>query len=197
MTPETDFTKPTAWARRAAKGDYASRLSRLPFEWLNPLDFDQTGGLSRESVYGLMSFIAGDLWRNLTAAYGKCDCMVPGKYRKARVFAFETPNFYIWCDTESGDRGTSWQMAAKSSEPQEKRPCGYYAQWKGREAALAETIAFFKGLCCGMAAADEEALNELERFEPGWAAGVRAAAEAAELCACAAKPSAAKSKRAI
>ena len=49
-----------------------------------------------------------DLWKLLTSLYGKCDGMVPGKCRKARVFCFETESLYIWCDSESGDQGTRW-----------------------------------------------------------------------------------------
>ena len=57
---------------------------------------------------------SSELWKPLTAAYGKCDGMVTGKYHKARMFSFETQSLYLWCVTETGDRGSMWQFLDKT-----------------------------------------------------------------------------------
>lgn len=57
-----------------------------------------------------------DLHRSLEMAFGKCDGMAPGKYKKARIFAFETENFRIVAVTETGDRGSGWYFGRRGKE---------------------------------------------------------------------------------
>lgn len=43
----------------------------------------------------------------------KHSVMIDGRYKKARVYMFETPNLFIAANCETGDRGSSWHFASK------------------------------------------------------------------------------------
>ena len=58
-------------------------------------------------------FTDSDLHKPLQAAFLKADCMIPGKYKKARLFCFETPHLYLCAVTETGARGSSWYCNEK------------------------------------------------------------------------------------
>lgn len=75
-----------------------------------------SGHGGRGSAWGancLFNLLGSDLWQDLDPTYGHCDGMVPGKYRKARMFCFDEPEFLVLCATETGDRGTTWMCAPK------------------------------------------------------------------------------------
>ena len=44
----------------------------------------------------------------------KQNTMIEGKYKKARLYLFETPSVYIAATCETGDRGSGWYVLKKS-----------------------------------------------------------------------------------
>lgn len=71
----------------------------------------ERGSASRMAAW---FFHSSDLHKGLEAAYGKCDGMVAGKYKRARAFVFETPSCWLLATTETGDRGSGWSAALKA-----------------------------------------------------------------------------------
>lgn len=115
---------------RTPKKLFKSHIDLLPKHGIMP--FSRTTGHPKhiEQAYAALmesQFVLSDsnLWKGLDPAFGPCDGMVPGKYRKARAFCFESPHLYIWCHTETGDRGTGWFFAEKNAQPLVKRPWSY------------------------------------------------------------------------
>lgn len=123
--------------------------------------------------------LSSDLWKPLSATHGKCDGMVEGKYRKARVFAYETDNLYIWCNTETGDRGTTWLCADKEAEKLKESWRGGYSYADLLPQELAEITGFFEALVVDCALADPACAETL-----GGLTVVRAAMERQELGEC-------------
>jgi hypothetical protein len=160
--------------KRVALGLYKSRLARVQPWGLNPMELleDGTAVDSRSVMFFACS---SDLWKPLTVAFGKCDGMVPGKYKKARVFAFESASAYVWCHNETGDRGTSWFMASKDSVPKDAAS-GFYAYAKLDKAQRAEINDFFQTIMVACALAHEPTMEELADYPP-----VKALLEAREL----------------
>ena len=90
-------------AKRVPAGLFKSLINRQLFEGINPLSI-LIRGPSTVGQEGLIIFLwEPDLWRLLAATYGRCDCMVEGKYKRARVFAFETES-HIHMVCERGER---------------------------------------------------------------------------------------------
>ena len=163
-----------AKAKRAPTGLFKSLIERQRFEGIHPMSVLRGGEMRGQS--GALSFLCeANLWRSLAAAYGRCDCMVEGKYKKARVFAFETENLYIWCASEAGDRRTEWFVSDKSAPAQQKLGGNYqFARWEGMgESKLSEIQMFIKDLIVGAAVADKETM---EKYAPN-VAWVRTAKE--------------------
>lgn len=168
---------------RVAPGLYKSLLSRLPSNELNPLAVREANPDLGWEIDGLLG--DGNLWKVLSPIFGKCDCMEPGRYKKARVFAFETPTYYIWCDNESGDRGNTWSVARKDATPYEpgKAPrWRAYASVKKGDALSNEAGELFERLAIRAALAFEEQFEQLKGASPA----LRALAEAREIGASAA-----------
>lgn len=103
---------------RALRSAQGSVIKDLFAEDRLPAFFLHLGGLEESELLDgagrFTSIMTGsDLWKPLMAAYGKCDGMVAGKYRKARVFCFDTESLHLLCNTETGDRGSSWFVFEK------------------------------------------------------------------------------------
>lgn len=113
-------------------------------------------------------FLLGDadLWKPLTAAYGKCDGMVDGKYHGARLFSFESQNFYFFCRSETGDRGTSWYISDKSKPLPHADGSGFCSYFKPNPDQTKEALHFFDDLLLGMALAHPQTMEELKDCFP-------------------------------
>lgn len=129
---------------RSPKKLFKSHIDLLPMHGLMPYSRSPSNPKHIEQAYAALmesQFVlsASNLWKGLDPAFGPCDGMVPGKYRKARVFCFESPNLYIWCHSETGDRGTGWFFAEKTAKPLDKRPfCYSYFDFATNEKHLLE-----------------------------------------------------------
>lgn len=168
-------------ARRAPRGLFKSLLNRQQFEGINPMSLLRDAALAEQE--GAMSFLCdANLWRSLSAAYGKCDCMVEGKYKRARVFAFETDNLYIWCSSETGERGTGWFLSEKSArEPTTASESYQFARWGGDNGERVQEVrGFVRSLIIGAALADKGTMEAYEsRVE--WLREAKGVAEALAL----------------
>lgn len=161
--------------QRAPKGAYQKVIRGLERTVINPLMAFGPDESRADLAHDVMFATGGsDLWKDLTPAYGRCDMMEPGKYRKARVFAFETPTRYIWCNTETGDRGTTWLMAKKDA-PQSD--CGWSA-YERDPAALAEAAEFLVELSVQMGMNNEGSMARLRERAPILAARAQERAQA-------------------
>ena len=150
------FTK----AKRAPTGLFKSLIERKKFEGVNLMLALRAPSMegAMDDQKGVVSFLCdSNLWCSLAAAYGRCDCMVEGKFKKARVFAFETENLYIWCASETGHGGTEWFVSDRSELAQKSASNDHeFARWDGAdEWKLGEWKGFMKSLIVGAALAHE------------------------------------------
>lgn len=114
--------------RRAPRGLYKSTISQKKPHGIIPDSLAQ-GHPVPAGFEALSYFIhSADLWKWLDPAFGKCDCMEPGKYHRGRIFAFETPELYLWVHSETGDRGSGWFFAEKNAPATESS--GFYQYYK-------------------------------------------------------------------
>jgi hypothetical protein len=60
-------------------------------------------------------FMTADIHLTLNKMVGKQNVMIDGKYKKARVYLFETKSLYIAVQAETGDRGASWSVLEKTN----------------------------------------------------------------------------------
>lgn len=111
---------PAGFEPRARRADSSLNLRKffahdfLPGQVLDTREL-QTPACGSGPMPGLSRLLSSsDLWKPLSAAYGKCDGTVSGKYHAARFFSFDTGSFFIWCTTETGDRGTAWFLLEKA-----------------------------------------------------------------------------------
>lgn len=90
--------------------DYGWAMMGCPeinFQGRKQIQFDQ------KTPYSI--FLTSDLHLALNAVFEKQNCMVEGKYKKARVYLFESEYFYITAQCETGDRGSHWCIGYKAS----------------------------------------------------------------------------------
>lgn len=138
----------------------------LEFQGINPMLFETPslqGGSDESMALAVRLISSSDLWKPLTAAYGKCDCMVEGKYHKARLFIFQTESLYIWCATETGDRGTSWFLSDKNQPVRSTQRTVYnYRNFEPNSSGEREVRAFIDALVVGMALAHPPTMDALK-----------------------------------
>lgn len=90
-------------------------LAKIDFDKARDLDESGRDAMLGAGSLGFM-LMSADLHKPLTAAFGKTDGMVEGKYKRARTFWFETPRLYLAAVTETGDRGSGWYVGRKSCD---------------------------------------------------------------------------------
>lgn len=172
-------------ARRLAGSGRLSGLGCL-VDGVNPHPLNMPGPIEAWMAGSLL--MGADLGKGLEAAFGKRDGQVEGKYRKASVFAFETPSLLLFAVAERGDRGSEWSAAPKPA-----------AASIGRLEALAEASSALRQVLVRLDEADAPSREELSRNAPGFMAELRARAlaekEEAELWS-AAKPGAGRRPKA-
>lgn len=69
-------------------------------------------------------FMDANLHRDLNLIVKTPNCQIDGKYKKVRLYLFETPNLIISAECETGDRGSGWFCVEKSNTNSRK---GYYS----------------------------------------------------------------------
>ena len=173
--PTRQFEAPA----RSPKDVFKSHVSKLPREEINPMFICGQSSVDGRFGEGLMDFIVdADLWKTLTPLVGRCDCMVEGKYHQARAFSFDTPHLHIWCESETGSRGTSWFLARKDA--QIKKAPSFYSYWSARDLAQRKEVEdFFERLALASAEMFPERLGELRLISKA----VEAFAQAREIAA--------------
>lgn len=112
--------------RRAGSGPLKLfRDGKLPMELVDPreaLAGYGSGGIEtieRDLWMAAAILHSSDLHKGLEAAWGKADGQVPGKYKRARFFGFETESLYLVAITETGARGSGWTACKKGDEAKE------------------------------------------------------------------------------
>ena len=184
---------------RAPKGHYKKHIALLPFHGINTCMIANPSANSDPRITRAASclnelgmfFSSSDLWKSLDPTFGKCDCMVPGKYHNARAFGFETPNLYLWCHSETGDRGTGWFIAEKTTKPLREPPSFYtYYPFESKPDLIDEIVEAFGQIAAQCALARPALCAELLEgsFVPGIIARKHAIATKKELEAAIVKP---------
>lgn len=164
-------TKPArasaAWVEKILQSNFA-------FNPLNPMSFfshELSGSTREDKSAGALLICSSGVWKPLTLAFGKCDKMVEGKYRRARLFAFETPSLCVWCHNETGARGTSWYMADKASiqganSMMVKQGFCHYREFKKGATDTIEMISFINDLFLSVALAHEPTMEDMRHSIP-------------------------------
>lgn len=165
---------------RVGKSVFKNIVGHLPRQEINSMVLCGSG--ARFKKMELMDFMSdSDLWKTLTPAVGRCDALVEGRYHRARAFAFETADLYLWCESETGARGTSWFLAKKNAAPQKMSMMTTY--WTGEIASeKTQVVDFVERLLLTCAANFDPAREQLRRCSPvveAWAQALEMDQEAA------------------
>lgn len=100
---------------RQIKSSASGRALHWPIA-VQQLSISYPRGDSTFFEWASVEMTRADLGSAQLQAFGPSDGFVPGKYRNARLFVFQTPSWHVWNTCEAGDYGSSW-FASPRSEP--------------------------------------------------------------------------------
>ena len=116
-----------------------------------------TSSLSHAPSFILMG---AKLHLEINKIVAKQNTMVDGKYKKARLYVFETPSLYIAATCETGDRGSGWYVLKKSNLNNVKTQHYTDEIFDADASSLKELSQFMRAMCWNILENNQEYKKE-------------------------------------